>query len=108
MDFSKDLSTTEIEMFSDSSKNPELGFGGVCGNSWMFDKWDSDFVRDSDPSIAFLELYALVATVLNWISRFKDRRVVLFCDNQSVVQMVNNTTSSCKKLHGLDPDVSID
>ena len=62
----------------------------------MYGTWDDEFLKLKDSSIEYLELYALVGTVLNWIHCFKNKRVVLFCDNQPVVQMVNNTTSGCK------------
>ena len=84
-------------MFSDASKNPTLGYGGICGDSWMFRQWDENFLQIHDPSIAYLELYALTATILNWVHRFKNKRIILFCDNQSVVQMINQTSSSCKQ-----------
>ena len=69
-------------MFSDSSKNAKLGFGATCGRSWMFSQWDEDFIENNDPSIAYLELYALTAGVMQWIHRFRNRRIILFCDNQ--------------------------
>ena len=90
------LQADHILMFSDAAKKVGLGYSGVCEDSWMFGVWDEKFLKEKDPSIAYLELYALVATTLNWIHRFANRRVVLFCDNQSVVQIVNKTTSSCK------------
>ena len=74
----------------------ELGYGGICEDSWMYGQWEPSFIETCEPSIAYLELYALVATVLNWIHRFKNKRIILYCDNQSVVQIVNNTSSSCK------------
>ena len=95
MDFSESIVADQISMFSDASKIVDLGFGGVCTNSWLYGQWDREFMKN-DPSIAYLELYALVATVLTWIHRYQNRRVILFCDNQSVVQMVNITSSSCK------------
>ena len=94
MDFSNCLVADEILMFSDAAKNAKLGYGCVCENLWMFGQW-GDFIESENPSIAYLELYALTATVLKWIHRFSNRRVILFCDNQSIVQMVNNTTSKC-------------
>ena len=94
MDFSKTILADQISMFSDASKNESLGYGGICGNSWLYGKWPTHFISKEDPSIAYLELYALVATVLAWIDSFKNRRVILFCDNQSEVQMINNTSSS--------------
>ena len=78
MDFSEILTADDILMFSDASKNPELGMGGICNNSWMYQQWNKSFVGENDPSIEFLELYAVLATVLNWLHRFKNRRIVLF------------------------------
>ena len=34
--------------------------------------------------------------VLLWIHKFKNRRVVLFCDNDSVCRMLNKTSTGCK------------
>ena len=95
MDFSAILRADEIQMFSDASKSPLLRYGDLAGNSWLYGQWDYDFIIARDPSIAYLELYALAARVLSWIHRFRNRRVILFCDNQSVVHMVNSTSSSC-------------
>ena len=95
MDFSKYMAADEIIMYSDTAKSPKLGFGGICGDSWMYSQWPNGFIKSQDPSIGYLELFTLVMTVINWIHRFANKRVILFCDNQSVIQMVNNTTSSC-------------
>ena len=86
---------TEIELFSDASRNFSLGFGGYCGKSWMYAKW-SEAVTELEPSIEYLELFAVTAVVLAWLGRFKNMRICLFCDNMSVVQMINNMSSSCK------------
>ena len=83
MDFGKDVQAPEIDFYSDASRNEQLGFGGVCGNSWMFQQWPSGFIRDFEPSIEFLELYAVLAAALSWLHRFKNRRITIFCDNQS-------------------------
>ena len=83
-------------MYSDASKNSCLGFGGICQNSWVYSQWEKNFIQDCDPSIEYLELYAVVVTIVNWLHRFKNQRIVLFCDNQAVVSMINKNTSSCK------------
>ena len=49
----------------------DLGFGGVCDDSWMYGRWDG-FVQKFEPSIAYLELFAVTATVINWLARFKE------------------------------------
>ena len=96
MDFCVTLVADEKSMFSDAAKSWKLGYGAVCYNSWLYGQWESNFIEKYDPSIAYLELNALVATILAWIHRFKNRRVIMFCDNQSIVQMVNATSTSCK------------
>ena len=48
------------------------------------------------PSIEYLELFGVLAGVLNWIKLFSNKRIVLFCDNESVVHMINQSSSSCK------------
>ena len=60
-------------MLPDASKNPKLGFGGLCGKSWMYKQWDEQFIKQKDPSIEYLELFGVLATVLNWLYRFKNR-----------------------------------
>ena len=97
MDFSRTFSATELDFYSDASKNMDLGFGAYCALSWMQAKWkDLGISQDIEPSIQYLELYALTTAVLAWISRFQNKTVIIFCDNNSVVSMVNHTTSSCK------------
>ena len=84
----------EIDMYSDASG--KIGMGAICGNEWMYVLWDSKFIAKFKPSIEYLELYAVTAAVLQWIHFFKNKRIILFCDNQSVVDMINFTTTSCK------------
>ena len=95
-DFSKVLTAEDINMYTDSSTNPELGCGGYCDREWFLLKWDADFIREQTPSINYLELFAVTVAVLKWIYKYPNTRVALFCDNQSVVDMINRTTSSCR------------
>ena len=94
MDFEKFLMAQEINMYTDASG--VIGFGGICGTSWMHQTWTPDFLSKCNPSIEYQELFAVVAGVIQWIDRFRNQRIILFCDNKSVVGMINNTTSSCK------------
>ena len=95
LDFGK-LTAEDIELFSDSSRNKDLGMGAYCQNSWMQQQWDPMWFEKVNLSIAFLELYAVTAAVITWIHQFKNKRVDLFCDNEGVVQMINSSTSRCK------------
>ena len=94
LDFSKFIVASEINMYSDASS--KIGMGALCGTSWMYQKWNSQFILKYKPSIEYLELYAVTAAVLSWIHRFKSSRIILFCDNKSVVDMINVTSTSCK------------
>ena len=35
--------------------------------------------------------------MLNWLKLFKNKKIVLFCDNEAVVNMINNNSSKCKQ-----------
>ena len=90
------INAQELDMFSDASGNFDLGFGAYCGSEWTFGQSDRSFCVANNPSIEYLELFAVLVGVLNWIKFFCNRRIVLFCDNEAVVNMINNSSSSCK------------
>ena len=90
------LSATAIDMFSDASRNFKLGVGTYCGADWTWMQWDLDFMQRNEPSIEYLELYGVAIAVLNWLHKFKNRNIALFCDNQAVVHMINNSSLSCR------------
>ena len=95
-----DLSTkarcVRVNFFTDASRNKELGCGGISGKSWFHMRWDPLFIQNYSPSIAYLELFALTVGVTLWIHKYQNRKIAIFCDNQSVMHMVNRTTSKCK------------
>ena len=97
IDLSEHLTATQIDFWTDASAAPDLGFGGVYGKHWLFGAWPPGFIKDKKPSIAYLELYALVISVIAWDEYLRNVRVILYCDNQATVEMVNQTTSGCSK-----------
>ena len=66
-------------------------------------KWPLNFIRVADPSIEFLELYALTTTLTTWKAEplLNNARVVIFCDNEAIVHMVNKLASSCEQYQKL-------
>ena len=94
LDFSTFLVADKINMYSDASG--KIGMGAICREHWMFQTWNPIFIRKWKPSIEYLELFAVAAAVLAWIHLFRNRRIILFCDNKSVVDMINQTSTSCK------------
>ena len=100
VDFNKDSTRSVIlSLYSDASRNTTLGMGAVFleEHRWLVMQWPEGFVQSCQPSIEYLELYALVAAILSWNDSFwlNNQRVTVFCDNEAVVYMVNNNTSSC-------------
>ena len=93
-DFDVTLVAEDIKFFTDASMT--VGFGGFCNRSWFGQTWCKEFIESFKPNISLLELYALAVGVKLWIHRFKNSRVVLYCDNLSVCHMVNQSSSKCK------------
>ena len=94
-----DLSAFEyadtLQFHTDAAKKAGCGMGAVFCNEWVTRIWNTNFLMEQDPSIEFLELYALTVGVLTWQSNLVNNRFIIFCDNQAVMGMVNNMTSKC-------------
>ena len=96
-DYDDSITAKDIDFYTDATKNKLLGFGGICGSFWMSYSWpDPDWIEEKDPSIEYLELYAVVAGVLSWINHFAGSKVLLHCDNESVCYMIENNSANCK------------
>ena len=96
IDLDNQARSLEVDFYTDASANPELGCGGVSGSDWFLTQWEENFIKKEKPSINYLELYAVTVAVWNWAYKFKNQRIFIFCDNMSVVHMINNNTSNCK------------
>ncbi len=92
-----DMTTAEeLSFFTDASGNAMLGFGCYFHPNWMYGVWPRNLLgpeATNPPSIAWLELYALVVAATLWGSRLKNKCVIVRCDNKAVVGMVNMNTS---------------
>ena len=95
VDLDMNILAPDMNFSSDASANGDLGFGAVFENDWLFGQWEENYIKMNNPSIEYLELYALVAAVLTWEKKITNLRMTVFCDNESVVHMVNSSTSSC-------------
>ena len=58
-----------LDLYTDASRNFKLGFGAFCGQDWTFGQWDEQFCERVQPSIEYLELYAVA--VIKWLKIFK-------------------------------------
>ena len=97
-DLDQVISAQDLHFFMDSSANADLGFGGIFGEKeWFFGQWEPGYIHKFKPSIAYLELYAVCTGLYIWSPHLANKRILIHCDNQAVVSMVNNTTSGCKR-----------
>ena len=96
-DFSYHQQFQVLTLYSDASQSPDLGFGTVFNNHWFAVQWEKNFTETCQPSIKFLELYALTITLTVWRKHpsLRNNKIQVFCDNKAVVHMVNNLASSC-------------
>jgi hypothetical protein len=89
--FLDDLWTTsaDIGLYTDAS---DYGVGGVFEELWFALPLTE---AQQQLSIAWKELYAVLLACRAWGRHFTGRRILLHCDNQSVVSIVNSGTSKC-------------
>ena len=97
VDLTKSITATELNFATDAAKREFLGMGGIFNTHWFFAQWETGFIKKCDPSIEYLELLTVSTGFFLWGQKhLSNRRIIVFCDNQTVVIMINNTTSSCK------------
>ena len=85
----------QLGFFTDASG--KIGFGCYYSGTgrWTFGLGSKTFLRFK-LSIAYQELFVLCVGILAWAQDLANKRIIIFCDNKSIVDMVNNTTSRCK------------
>ena len=85
-----------LNFYSDAAKNGKLRFGCILSNFWTYGPWNENFIKDCDPSIEYLKLFGVVAGILTWTQELTNDKYLIHCDKQSMVQMLNSSTYSCK------------
>lgn len=89
-----------ISLHTDASGT--LGFGGIFRSKWFQGQWQTH-QQLSTPgiSIAWQELFALVVACQLWGRELANKRIILFCDNESVVNIVNSKRSHVPRVMDL-------
>ena len=83
------------------SGNTSLGWGGAWLShirALMHAQWDLEFFENFNPSIDFLELYALLARVLTWVPHLTNHSVLFHSDNTSTVHALINKSSDSHQM----------
>ena len=94
------VDSDSLSLYTDASGT--LGFGGIFGSKWFHGHWEHhQQLSQPDMSIAWQELFALVVACHLWGSDFANKRILLFCDNESVVSIVNSKRSHVPRVMDL-------
>ena len=86
--------TPVVHVFTDAATTPHLGWGAWWDTAWMWDQWDAKFMRQQQPSIDFLELFAVLVAVYAWSPYFANKHVIVHSDNQPTVVVINAKSSN--------------
>ena len=108
VDVNKTIEATTLNFAMDASRNHVFGFGCVYDLEWTGGQWKPGFIEECQPSIQFLELYAVCVGIFTWRHRLTNGRFMIWCDNQPSMRMLNNGTSSCKNGMNLLKLVALD
>ena len=87
------ISVYKLNFYTDTSG--KIGFGCFFDGDWTYGTWSKSFLQ-MKPSIEYQELFAVCVAVFTWQHKLVNTRVIIFCDNQAVVNMINNSTSACR------------
>ena len=95
VDFSTGTNARVLDFYMDAAKGKSLGIGGIFRENWYLAQWEPGYIERCDPSIKYLELLGICVAYFAWGHLLKNQRIVLFCDYQAVMTMIN-TTSKCQ------------
>ena len=90
LDLERWVDAWEVSFYSDASTNKLLGFRAVCSTAWTFGQLELGFIEQCKPTIEYLELFAFTAALLTWGDKLQNTKILIHCDNSSVVSILNN------------------
>ena len=87
------LTSTECQLFTDAS---DVGFGCYFQGHWFQSRFPESCFQDGPISINWRELYAITMALAIWGDQFKGKRILVHCDNTSVMQIMAKCSSRSK------------
>ena len=85
-----------LQFFTDSAQSS--GYGIVFGRHWAYGTWPDAWKAQN---ICFLEFFPIVVALSTWSSELRNKRVLFFTDNESVVHVINKQTTKDTKMLAL-------
>jgi hypothetical protein len=100
--FPSQAPTEPFGIYTDASGS--IGFAGAYQSEWFALKWPTNFRlsdRKTNDSIALREMIPVVIACLTWAKQLSRKTITLFCDNESVVNIINSRRSRVVVLNRL-------
>ena len=72
-------SSSDLQLYTDASGT--LGFGAYFDGAWFSGPWSD---QQLPKSIQWKEMFAIVAAVATWGSKWQRKRILIHCDNQAI------------------------
>lgn len=99
IDFTQVLHADQIDFYTDAAlSETRLGVGGKFNSYWfaglMGLRKGGTILEHINIQIA--ELYSIMLAICLWSGKLRNRRVVIFTDNEAVMHMVNKSSSTCR------------
>ena len=84
----------DMELFTDASL---IGFGAFFRNHWFSSEWPACLpsIQEGDLSMAFRELYPIVAAAVIWGKYWTSKRILFISDNEATVYIIRKMRSKC-------------
>jgi len=80
-----------LRFYTDASLT--RGYGAYFAGHWFRGSWPTSM--QSWSSIAVCELIPIVLAFLTWGTKMRNRKVLIYCDNQAVKEVLNKQSSRC-------------
>ena len=90
-----------LHLYTDAAGS--IGFGGYLAGQWFQGRWlpEQTINKTTGLSIVWQELFPIYLACRLWGAQWTAKRIVFFCDNESVVQILNQKTSKSPKIMDL-------
>ena len=85
-----------LQFYTDAAQSS--GYGIIFGKHWAYGTWPEAW---KGHNICFLEFFPIVVALSTWCSELKNKRVLFFTDNESVVHVINRQTTKDTKMLAL-------
>ena len=89
------ITAIDLKLFTDAS---DIGFGCVYGNHWAYGSWGWEWQPTEECNVNVRELFAVWAAIFTWGYQWANKEVVVFTDNQSIIDIWKTGTCTNKRM----------